>query len=211
MAMTRSIPLRTSCLYYRAALFVPPPPPPPPFIPFDKTACGFQEGYMKLLQVHRQSPASLYLRLNSPSPPPLSRRCCTMFPLSIRTWPRQIFFVVCPPRSETRLEIELSTIEEGREKKWRRKHDGIGRETLANLPSIIYFHLSFAVRVIYIARRDVIQIHRIEEGELKLSRTRVTGGFKTPFKREVSQGADKNFIMEIQRAKFISYFAKKEI
>lgn len=82
--MTRSIPLRTSCLYYRAALFVPPPPSssPPPFIPFDKTACGFQEGYMKLLQVHRQSPASLYLRLNSPSlpPPPLSRRCCTFPP-----------------------------------------------------------------------------------------------------------------------------------
>lgn len=71
MAMTRSIPLRTSCLYYRAALFIPPPPSssPPPFIPFDKTACGFQEGYMKLLQVHRQSPASLYLRLNSPSLP----------------------------------------------------------------------------------------------------------------------------------------------
>ena len=83
------------------------------------------------------------------------------------------------------------------------KHSPICRQLFISICHSLY-------ELYTIARRDVIQIHRIEEGELKLSRTRVTGGFKTPFKREVSQGADKNFIMEIQRAKFISYFAKKE-
>ena len=96
---------------------------------------------------------------------------------------------------------EREKVEE--EARWNRK--GNTRQFAVN------YLFPFVIRCTSCTRRDVIQIHRIEEGELKLSRTRVTGGFKTPFKREVSQGADKNFIMEIQRAKFISYFAKKEI
>lgn len=137
MAMTRSIPLRTSCLYYRAALFVPPPPSssPPPFIPFDKTACGFQEGYMKLLQVHRQSPASLYLRLNSPS-----------LPLCLADVARSLPLVYSDAAEANIFRRLLSTAGNGIiEEKKHRGDDGIGRETLANLPLIIHFH--YAVRI----------------------------------------------------------------
>lgn len=145
MAMTRSIPLRTSCLYYRAALFVPPPPSssPPPFIPFDKTACGFQEGYMKLLQVHRQSPASLYLRLNSPSLP-LCLADVAPSLLSIRTRPRQIFFVVCSPRLETELSRKKSIAammeSEG-------KHSPICRQLFISIMLCEYVHVAVRLHI----------------------------------------------------------------
>lgn len=154
MAMTRSIPLRTSCLYYRAALFVPPPPSssPPPFIPFDKTACGFQEGYMKLLQVHRQSPASLYLRLNSPS-----------LPLCLADVARSLPLVYSDAAEANIFRRLLSTAGNGIiEEKKHRGDDGIGRETLANLPPIIHFHYICANMYICcctIAHRDVTMLY----------------------------------------------------
>lgn len=153
MAMTRSIPLRTSCLYYRAALFVPPPPSssPPPFIPFDKTACGFQEGYMKLLQVHRQSPASLYLRLNSPS-----------LPLCLADVARSLPLVYSDAAEANIFRRLLSTAGNGIiEEKKHRGDDGIGRETLANLPPIIHFHYAVRIctRCCTIAHRDVTMLY----------------------------------------------------
>lgn len=45
--------------------------------------------------------------------------------------------------------------------------------------------------------------------ERRIKVIRVTRGFKTSFEREVGRGVDKNF-MEIQQAKFISYFTKEE-
>lgn len=149
--MTRSIPLRTSCLYYRAALFVPPPPSssPPPFIPFDKTACGFQEGYMKLLQVHRQSPASLYLRLNSPS-----------LPLCLADVARSLPLVYSDAAEANIFRRLLSTAGNGIiEEKKHRGDDGIGRETRQFAANYSFPLCCANTRCCTIAHRDVTMLY----------------------------------------------------
>lgn len=95
---------------------------------------------MKLLQVHRQSPASLYLRLNSPSlplPPCLADVARTL-PLAYSDVAEANIFRRCSPaRSET---PAGNGIIDNRGGGFGEKSgdDGIGRETLANLPPIIY-------------------------------------------------------------------------